>query len=183
MSEAATALEAPPKGKSKLPLVLAVVLLAGGGGAAAVFGPKLLGGGAAAAHGEEAAEPAAEHDEGEEEGSSPAAGDPPGGDGHGPGSPALEPIVVDVLAADGEVHHLKVHVTVELRGHTKPEEFARFVPRTREAVTAYLRSLTFEQVVDRAKYAEIRQEISKAVLKAAGKQRVSRVLVTDFVTQ
>lgn len=182
MSEAATALEAPPKAKSKLPLVLAVVLLAGGGGAAAVFGPKLLGGGAPAAHGEEAAESEPAHEEAEDEGEAKS-GDPPGGDGHGPGSPALEPIVVDVLATDGEVHHLKVHVTVELRGHTKAEDFARFVPRIREAITAYLRSLTFEQVVDRNKYAEIRQEIAKATLKAAGKQRVSRVLVTDFVTQ
>jgi flagellar basal body-associated protein FliL len=63
------------------------------------------------------------------------------------------------------------------------EEFKLLSPRGREATLSYLRSLTFEEVSDPAKYASIKDEISKRMIESIGADKVHRILLVDFVLQ
>lgn len=96
---------------------------------------------------------------------------------------AFQPIVVDVRATGEEMHHLKVTLTFELADGVKAEEFERLVPRGREAAIQYLRGLTFDDVTRPAKFADITRDMNEKVTEALGKQRVRRMMITDFVTQ
>jgi len=170
---------APAAKKSKagliIGIVIAVVTLIGGSVAGAVLGPKLLGG----SEGHEA--PAAAAGKGHEAAS--------GHEGAGPAaaekiiSVEISPIVVDLRDADGRIRHLKVGLAAELAETVKMEEFKLVSPRGREATLSYLRSLTFEEVADPARYASIKDEISKRMIDAIGANRIQRILLIDFVLQ
>ena len=95
----------------------------------------------------------------------------------------LTPIMVDARADDGNLHHLKVVLAVEVAEGTPKDELMRYLPRGREAAVGYLRSQTFDHLVDPLHYADVRAELSKTFSEAVGHERVSRVLVTDFVAQ
>lgn len=167
-------------GKTKIIAAVAVVAVLAAGAAGAVVGPKLLNRGAkkatAAAHAE-----AEEHGEGEE-------GAAPAGSAEGAGEAIGEvtefaPIVVDTRSEDGAIHHLKVVLSVEIPEKVKKEEFMKYAPRAREAAITYLRSEPFEVISAPAKFDDVRKELSKRIVEAVGKKRVSRVLVVDFVAQ
>lgn len=167
-SEESVAEPKAPK-KSRLGLVLAIVaitvLVTGAAVAGTVFGPALFG---HAKNGEQAAEKAkAKEKEKEKIGE----------------SVELSPIMVDARADDGNLHHLKVVLAVEVAEGTTKDEFMRYVPRGREAAVGYLRSQTFDHLVEPTHYADVRAELSKQFSEAIGGERVSRVLVTDFVAQ
>jgi flagellar basal body-associated protein FliL len=187
MSDEADKAAAPAPKKSKtgliIGIVIALVTLVGGSVAGAVLGPKLLGG-------EDHA--AAAEDEEEEE-SAPAAHESSGHDAKpkkkGKGkeekilSVDINPIVVDLRDADGRLRHLKVGLAAELGEHANVEEFKLMSPRGREATLSYLRSLTFEDVSDPARYTSIKDEISKRMIDAIGAEKVHRILLVDFVLQ
>ena len=176
MSEETDQAAAPAAKKSKTGLivgiVIALVTLVGGSVAGAVLGPQLLGGAesheapAAAGKGHEA---------------------PSGHEGAAPAekiiSVDIPPIVVDLRDADGRIRHLKVGLAAELAETVKMEEFKLLSPRGREATLSYLRSLTFEEVADPARYAGIKDEISKRMIEAIGAARIQRILLVDFVLQ
>lgn len=176
MSDETEKAAAPAAKKSKtgliIGIVIAVVTLVGGSVAGAVLGPKLLGG----SEGHEA----------------PAAGNGhEAASGH-EGPPAavekiisveIAPIVVDLRDADGRIRHLKVGLAAELVETVKMEEFKLVSPRGREATLSYLRSLTFEEVADPARFAGIKDEISKRMINAIGANRIQRILLVDFVLQ
>jgi flagellar basal body-associated protein FliL len=161
--------EAPPK-KSKTGLIIGIVIgvitLVGGSVAGAVLGPKLLG--AAQPHD---AKPAAE------------------AEAHAPAvvekivSVEIPAVVVDLRDADGRIRHLKVGMAAELGDAVTVEEFKLVIPRGREAMLSYLRTLTFEEVSDPARYVGIKDELSKSVTEAIGAERMHRVLLVDFVLQ
>jgi flagellar basal body-associated protein FliL len=158
----------PPK-KSKLGLVLAVVavvlLVAGAAVAGTLLGPELLSGGkkseshekAEAAH-SEASDKVDEIFE-------------------------LNPILVDTRSADGELHHLKVVLSIELEEVTPKAEFMKYAPRGREVAIAYLRSQPFEVVSASDRYEEVRKELSQRFSKAIEPAKIGRVLIVDFVAQ
>ena len=155
--------------KSRLGLVLAIVvitvLVTGAAVAGTVFGPALLG---HPKKGEQAAEK--EKEKGKE---SEKIGE----------SVELSPIMVDARADDGNLHHLKVVLSVEVAEGTPKDELMRYLPRGREAAVGFLRSQSFDHLVDPSHYADVRTELSKTFAEAIGHERVSRVLVTDFVAQ
>lgn len=155
------------KGPPTIVLLLGAVIATGASAAAgAVLGPSLAGNKpAAAAHGAPAAS-ASSSDDG-----------PPGE------AATLEPIIVDVREASGELHHLKVGLAIELGHGVTEEEFKKLVPRLRDAAISYLRSLPFDEVTTPAKFDPIRTELGERIAKAAGKDKIKRVLFTDFVAQ
>jgi flagellar FliL protein len=164
--------EAPKKSKMGLiiGIIIALVTLVGGSVAGAVLGPKLLGG-------DNSHEPAAK------------AGKAAEGGHEAPGVPEkivsvdIPPLVVDIRDAEGRIHHLKVGLAAELGDGVTVEDFKLYTPRGREACLSYLRSLSLEDVSDPARYASIKDEISKRVTEAVGPERIHRILLIDFVLQ
>ncbi|HYQ14555.1 MAG TPA: flagellar basal body-associated FliL family protein [Polyangiaceae bacterium] len=178
------------KGKGKLVgIMVALALILGAGAAGAVLAPKYLGGGAKAAHkpAEAAEEPAAEAEK-SEEAEAPAEEEeesdkpkPKAGDVHEIQN--LEAIVVDTRAADGNIRHVKVGLTVELPEGTKEADFKAYVPRAREAAIGYFRTRDFEQLSDPKNFAQVVKDLNKEIITAVGKRRAKRVVITDFVAQ
>lgn len=156
------------KSNGKLFLIIGAVLATGGSAAAgAVIGPSL-----AKSHAPPAAAApvaSAEHGGGEE--------------GAGEAASSLDPIIVDVREINGDMHHLKVGIAVELGKGVTEEEFKRLVPRIRDAAISYLRSLKFDEISSPSKFDPIRAELGERIGHAAGKGKVHRVLFTDFVAQ
>lgn len=167
---------AAKKGGSKIIVIaLTSVLVVGAAVAGTMFGPKMLGAKTAEAHEEDA----------------------PKGKGHGKKADAeddrepsavanFQPIVVDVHDAEGVIHHLKVGLTVEssLENAKEAEEALKhFQPRGREAAIAFLRSREWDEITSTKMFEPLKKELSEKVIGAMGEERVSRVLVTDFVAQ
>ena len=155
------------KPKSKMLLLVLGAIAATGTSAAAgaVLGPTFAGRQA----------PAAEH---------AAAGASSHGEEGVPGeAAALDPIIVDVREANGEMHHLKVGIALELGHGVSEDEIKKLMPRMRDAAISYLRGLPFDEIASPAKFDPIRAELGERIEHAAGKSRVTRVLFTDFVAQ
>jgi len=152
--------------KSRLGLVLAtvvvVVLVTGAAVAGTMFGPALI-------NRTKKAEHAAASEKEKEK---------PIGE-----TVELQPIMVDARTKDGELHHLKVVLAIEIHEGTPKEEFMKYSPRGREAAVAYLRSMGFEEVASPERYTQVRGELAKKFIEAVGKKRVERVMVIDFVAQ
>jgi flagellar basal body-associated protein FliL len=186
MSEETPAVAAPVAKKSKtgliIGIVIAMVTLVGGSVAGAVLGPKLLGSPDDSADEGESA-PAHEGKSEDEGKSSHGAKGKKGKEGEKIISVDIAPIVVDLRDGDGRLRHLKVGMAAELGETVNAEEFKLVSPRGREATLTYLRSLTFEEVADPAKYASIKDEISKRMIEALGADKVHRILLVDFVLQ
>jgi len=185
MSSEEAAAVAPAAKKSKtgliIGIVIALVTLIGGSVAGAVLGPKLMGGSdeEAADEGESAHESKSEEGK-EHEGKGKGKGKK---EGEKIVSVEMSPIVVDLRDSDGRIRHLKVGLAAELDETVNVEEFKLLSPRGREATLSYLRSLTFEEVSDPAKYASIKDEISKRMIESIGADKVHRILLVDFVLQ
>lgn len=183
------------KGKGKLVgILVALALILGAGAAGAVLAPKYLGGGAKAAHkpaeaAEEEAEGSSEKsDEGEGSGEDDKEAEesekkPKGSAGDVHEVQNLEAIVVDTRAADGNIRHVKVGLTIELPEGTKEAEFKAYVPRAREAAISYFRTRDFEQLSDPKNFAQVVKDLNKEIIAAVGKKRAKRVVITDFVAQ
>jgi flagellar basal body-associated protein FliL len=174
-----TAAEPQAPKKSRLGLVLAIVavtvLVTGAAVAGTVFGPTLFGRGKA---GQE------EDGHAKEKGKSKDKEGKDGKDAETIGETVeFPPIMVDARAEDGNLHHIKVVIAVEISEGTKKDEFMRYAPRGREAAVGFLRSESFDKLVAPANYADVRVELSKKFSEAVGEERVGRVLVTDFVAQ
>jgi flagellar basal body-associated protein FliL len=193
--EAAAAAAAPAKkGKGGLiiAIVIAVVTLIGGSVAGAILGPKLLGGGqpkAGGEHGAEKAEGEGDGEEGEAEHGEAKSGGGHGessGGSHGPDkitSVAFPAVVVDLRDQDERIRHLKIGINVEVPESVPEDEFKLYMPRGREAILTYMRSLNYEEVTDPTRYENIKSELGKRVTEAVGAKRVKRVLVVEFVSQ
>lgn len=185
------------KGKGKLVgILVALALILGAGAAGAVIVPKYLSGDKHAAKsaegGEEEADGSGEKGDDAEAGSDDAKGDdadgekkPKKGDVVGDVHEVqnLEAIVVDTRAADGNIRHIKVGLTIELPEGVKEAEFKAYVPRAREAAIGYFRTRDFEQLSDPKNFAQVVKDLNKEIIAAVGKKRAKRVDVTDFVAQ
>lgn len=98
-------------------------------------------------------------------------------------SSRLDPIIVDIRNGRGSVHHLKVGLAVELKDEVTEEEFKLYEPRGRAAALTYLRTLSFKDATDPMKYEEIQKQLADRVMKAIGEDKLTRVLLIDFVAQ
>jgi flagellar basal body-associated protein FliL len=152
------------KGGTVLLVLVVAVLVLGAAATGAVLAPKFLG----------SAEAAPE----------PSGAAPPPPADTGPGETyTLAPIVIDSHGRDGDAHHVKVVLAIELADGMTDPDFKRFVPRSREAALQYLRAQAFEELTDPKRFDKVQKDLNATVLKAVGAKYVSRVLVTDFVAQ
>jgi flagellar basal body-associated protein FliL len=162
--EQAKAAPAKKGGSKVVVIVLTSVLVVGAAVAGTVLGPRFLGAQVAAA----AAHPA----------ESPK-------DSSGPAGEVLnfQAIVVDIHDKEGVIHHLKVGVAIELAPEKTEADLKNYMPRGREAAIAYLRARDWDDVTSSKLFEGIKKDLSERVIQSIGKERVSRVLVTDFVAQ
>lgn len=93
----------------------------------------------------------------------------------------LDPFLVTLFDVGKKPHPMKMSIAVEFDAHTK-EDLKTFVPRIRDAVLAYLRMLSHEQVTDPAYVEKMRGDLIERC-KAAGATGAEKILVTDFVVQ
>lgn len=96
----------------------------------------------------------------------------------------LEPVVVDVRGKDeDDIRHLKVGLSLEFGVKVPAEEIKSRIPRARQATITYLRARDFASLTDPKRFATVSKEIGDTVTEAMGKDRVSRVVLTDYVAQ
>lgn len=195
------------KGKGRMVgILVALVLVLSAGAAGAVFAPRLLSKGTSPAknadesaeHAEgEAEEGAAEEEakdeehpeeehakeEPEEKPAKSAAGYKQRVDGKGGEVVEMSPIVVDTLATDGSVRHIKVVLAVEMPKTVPADEFKRLSPFAREAAISYLRTRPFEQLSEPKNFDTLRQQLAAEIIDAVGKKHARRVLIIDYVVQ
>jgi flagellar basal body-associated protein FliL len=97
----------------------------------------------------------------------------------------VDAIVVDLRVQEGgEPHHLKIGIAIELKAELPEEEGKLGLMRVKDAAITYLRTLTYEDVTDHAKFEAVRKELSAHVLKAAGgKKHAKKMLITEYVVQ
>lgn len=96
---------------------------------------------------------------------------------------SLEAVVVDLRDQAGDTHHMKVGVAFELKKELPEEEGKIFVSRARDAAITYLRTLSYEDVTDHAKFEAIRKELSTRVIKGFGRKHSKKMLITEYVVQ
>ncbi len=184
-----TKAETPPppagKGKGKILAVVGLLLVVGvssvaGAALSPIIGPRVAGAQVppkppkAHAPPKEDGEPAEEEEE-EGEGEK--------GKKESHGLTSLDAVVVDLRDTSGETHHLKIAVAIEVKAEIPEEEAKVFVMRAKDAEITYLRTLSYEEVTDHAKFESIRKELSARVLKAFGKKHSKKMLITEYVVQ
>ena len=95
---------------------------------------------------------------------------------------ALEPFLVNILDEKKKQHPMKLTVAVEFDEKTKEELLKSFTPRIRDAILAYVRSMTFEEATDGEHAEKLRKELLKRC-QEAGANGAERILITDMVAQ
>lgn len=95
----------------------------------------------------------------------------------------LDPFLLSVFDAQRKAHPMKLSVAVEFNAkaaaHDDPKSF---MPRIRDAVLTYLRTMSYEEVSDREHFQKMRVELL-AHCKEVGAEHAEKVLITDFVIQ
>src|SRR4051812_25737045 len=184
-NENASEPKAPKKSRLGLGLatVVVVVLVTGAAVAGTMFGPVLLGHKQAKEDVADQADEAGDDDPSPPEKTDKKKKSKSEKDGKVGESVEMSPILVDARAKDGELHHLKVVLAIEIAETTTKEEFMRYSPRGREAAVAYLRSQGFDDLASPEHYTNIRSELAKEFIAAVGDKRVARVMVIDYVAQ
>jgi flagellar basal body-associated protein FliL len=99
---------------------------------------------------------------------------------------ALDPFLLTVPDANKKAHPMKVTLAVEFEGPAKEgkeeEGFKSLVPRIRDSTLGYLRTMSFEEVLDAEASDKVRNDVLERV-RAAGVANAQRVLITDLVVQ
>ena len=160
-TEVVTPAPAAKKGGGAVGMILGIVLPAILAGGASFGGARVAGAHPPAAHAE-----AAPHAEAK----------PPGP------TVALEPFLVSVPDAKGKGHPMKLSVAVEFEGLVKEDTLKAFVPRIRDAILAYMRTLNYEEAIDAVHSESMREELLERT-KKAGAIGAERILITDLVSQ
>jgi flagellar basal body-associated protein FliL len=155
------------KGGRKVLVLVVAVLLVGAVAAGAFLGPKLMS--------PPTAQAAPKPD--------PSAASPSGHQDTVAAVTTLPPIVVDARGEQGDIHHIKCTVALELKDGVSSEDVKNYTPRAREAAVSYLRQESFEALTDPKKFKTVQKELDTRIKKAVGTSRVARVVVADFVAQ
>ncbi|MBN9165329.1 MAG: hypothetical protein BGO98_26305 [Myxococcales bacterium 68-20] len=93
----------------------------------------------------------------------------------------LDPFLATLVDTNKKTHPMKMSIAIEF-GVGTVDDLKPFVPRIRDAVLAYLRTVTHEQVTDPAQLEKIRADLLERC-RSVGALTAERVLVTDFVVQ
>jgi flagellar basal body-associated protein FliL len=95
---------------------------------------------------------------------------------------ALEPFLMMAHDTGHRSHPMRVTVAVEFEQSVKEDVVRPFVPRIRDAALTYLRALPYEDASDPSRTDHLRAELLER-FRGTGAGGVSRVLITDLVTQ
>jgi flagellar basal body-associated protein FliL len=99
---------------------------------------------------------------------------------------ALEPFLLAVTDANKKAHPMKVTIAIEFesggKGEEKDDALKALTPRIRDAALGYLRSLTYDAVIDPAGGDKMRTELLER-LRSSGAPAAEHVLITDLVLQ
>lgn len=164
MADTATVQDETTKKRSKLPLLLGLALaLAGGGGGFFAAYSGLLPWGESAVSASAAAAPAQ------------------GAAGHG--SPkvdfvAIEPLIVSLDSTGGA--QLRFRAQLEVRPDRKAE-VEHLLPRVADVLNGYLRAVDAADLRDRAALVRLRAQMLRRVQMVTGGDRVSDLLIMEFV--
>ena len=94
----------------------------------------------------------------------------------------LDAFLVTLDDAEHKTHPMKIVLAVEFGSKAKEEAVKALVPRIRDAVLSFLRTLTFEEASDAAHMDKARKEILEKIREAGG-TAAERLLITDLVIQ
>jgi flagellar basal body-associated protein FliL len=94
----------------------------------------------------------------------------------------LEPFIANITDSEGKPHAIKMTIVIELTREGKAEEFKVFIPRVRDVTLAYLRSQSFDRIVDQENTDVLRKELL-AKWHGVGATEAHQVLITDLITQ
>lgn len=152
--------EAPPKKKSKLPLMLGLVLMLslGGGGYFAVHSGMLFG-----TH----EKTATEGDEAADEALPDIAFVP------------VDPLIVSLENASGKAH-LRFSAQLEV-AKAHEEEVRLLLPRVSDVLNSYLRAVEVSELEKPTALIKLRAQLIRRIQLVAGEGRVRDLLVTEFV--
>lgn len=95
---------------------------------------------------------------------------------------ALDPFLLSVADANRRVHPMKVTIAIEFDAKEKEETLKGLTPRIRDAALGFLRTITYEQVIDPSGGDKIRTEMLGR-LRSSGAPGAEHVLITDLVIQ
>lgn len=169
MAEEEKPQEEPPKKRSKLPLLLGLVLaLAGAGGGYFAVTSGLLPGGESP----HAADPGAHGEKGDEAGPVEVAALPeveflP-----------IEPLIVSLNTSNGT--HLRFRAQLEVRRAYR-SEVEHLLPRVVDVLNGYLRAISLADLQDNAALVRLRAQMLRRVQVVTGGDRVSDLLIMEFV--
>lgn len=95
----------------------------------------------------------------------------------------LKAFVVNVIdEKTGEGKPCKMTVAIELKKLAKKEEFEPFVPRIRDQVLSYVRSLSYQEVTNPRTKERMTEDLLSLIHKL-GAEQAERVLIQELVTQ
>lgn len=94
----------------------------------------------------------------------------------------LEPFLVSLPDANRKAHPMKLTIAVEFDSVAKEEMIKPFVPRIRDSILAYMRSLSYEDATDGQRSEKLRKELLERC-RDSGAHLADRVLITDLVSQ
>jgi flagellar basal body-associated protein FliL len=94
----------------------------------------------------------------------------------------LEPFIANIPDSEGKPHAIKMTIVIELGREAKAEEFKVFIPRVRDITLGYLRSQSFDRIVDQENTDVLRKELL-AKWHGVGATDATQVLITDLITQ
>ncbi|MEO1139062.1 MAG: flagellar basal body-associated FliL family protein [Pseudomonadota bacterium] len=161
MAETKDTDEAPPKKKSKMPLILGLILaLAGGGGGFyAVYSGLLLGA--------ESLEETAMQDTPKMVTEMPDVT-----------FVAVEPLVISV--GDQPGRHLRFRAQLEVHSPYQ-SEVEKLMPRVVDVLNSYLRAVDIEDIRNNAALVRLRAQMLRRVQVVTGGDRVNDLLIMEFV--
>lgn len=92
---------------------------------------------------------------------------------------SLDPLVVTIRPIEG-AQHLKVTIVLEIEPHAAAGLTAS-LPRVRDVLNTYLRSVAVEHFEDPLQMARLKEQILRRIRLAAGEPGVRSVLITEFI--
>jgi flagellar FliL protein len=96
----------------------------------------------------------------------------------------LNEIIVNLSAAGGDEHYLKVNITLEVLNNEKvKEEVVKRVPQLRDVVISILRTKTKDKIDEEAGKEKLGDEINNKINSIIGGAKVKHVYFEDFMIQ
>jgi flagellar basal body-associated protein FliL len=94
----------------------------------------------------------------------------------------LDPFLVSVIDGAKKAHPLKLSVAIEFGSTDKEDLLKPFMPRIRDTILTYVRSLSYEEAVDAQHSTKLREDLLERCHKV-GALTAEKVLITDLVSQ